>query len=544
MRCCAGLLVLLTLVLMGCAGRGSPPVTGRTRGPDAGPPAFAEELPPLPDEGSARHAAAVQLVEQDGIYTFAISANTSKTASAAELIPGPGEVSYAIYELRTSGNAFETVELTAAVHQPDSVWYGISDYQRGSWHLVPATVSTTSVEVPAQPVSPDGYCYFAVIAFDGNGTAPLAEIQKVAISLTTPDWEIHTIDKANSPGRHSALVQVNQRFYVVYTAQNGDLRLARALIEDPADPAHWVITTAYTNTNFRGLDIASVGSLPALAWIDDDNDIVWYMRTDTLEPAGSEDWVFNGLEAAVGPAISLVEIHGSPALAYTILNGQNKPVLRYAYASKLKPDSGLDWTATDARISNDTSGGYASLDLKPGESSYASIAYYDGGTSGFYFAQADKESPTGISDWITCRIADTHPIGGNSISLNWLDTPLVAYTAESYPLTFAKADVLQPTSESEWTKHIIDIHGEAGATMDQTGFGILACYFERTSGDLRGEVRVGGLPMEGRDWQSGVIAAGIGDFGDVHVVTGFNGQPLVVYYYAAEGELLGARLVH
>lgn len=541
---------IAAILMMGCTGQNSP--SPAQADPTWNPPIAWDHdavLPALPVDADMKLPSSIKTSTIDGSNPMLKSLNTNVLGLTLQLQPMAGDISFAVYGLNVGGYAVSKLSMDANLTAASKSWLLFANYETGHWTAVSANaINLANIQLPPGILrSPLGNFYVGLLCYD---SAP-ATITSITIETRHADWVKHLIYGAGpgkSLGYRCKATLVNDRLYVLFTESEGlskQLLLARCTTSEPEATVQWRVSTVDAGTYlYDSYDIASVDDLPGVSWFYYDTKTQWYGRAKSPTPAEPGDWVFNNLETVdhIG-LLSLAEINGRPAVVYAMSELPVTSVVRYAYATKARPASNLDWVVTNCFSSASNFIGtmeLASIDGNP------TLAVYESGALNYFLVSSDSQTPTGEANWQVCLIDNfANHVNGNIPSISLLEhngLPTVLYQSRELGLMYAQADRLRPFLSEQWSSHQIFSNVENVSGFALTNEGLLGCYLYNPGGTLLGILANSAEPVYRRDWRAAQIFSGnpVGSLRPAALATSA-GTPVIFYYDETAEELYCAR---
>jgi hypothetical protein len=275
---------------------------------------------------------------------------------------------------------------------------------------------------------------------------------------SSDDWHVHIVDFNHQVGELTSLAVLDGKPIISYFDNDkGNLKFARAKVAEPDATIDWVYHTV-DSEGWVGeySSVAVVDGLPAISYYDYTNTGLKFARATTPTPSGAADWQFHAVETAgqVGRFSSLAVVNGKPAVSYY---GDTGTDLRYAKALISEPSNQMDWRVhvVDGEIDVGLYSAMAVLGDRP------MISYYDWSSKSLKFALAHSNDPSSGADW------SVHPVNAEgtvslSPSLIAKDAkPVMTYYGNG-DLYYAQAVTDDPSSMADWQILPVDVSGAAG----------------------------------------------------------------------------------
>lgn len=169
LRCLPAALLLLTVACAQAQDASAP--VGHASAPPAPPQAVLAGLPALPAFGPAvPRAASLATLSLPGDGEWDAGGPVALGAGIAGFFPGPGELSWTIYEFPAKDCDLVNALSLANTQPSGSLWIGISDYDAMRWELRSSSSADASFSftAPRGKYSNGTSCYVAVIAYDDS----------------------------------------------------------------------------------------------------------------------------------------------------------------------------------------------------------------------------------------------------------------------------------------------------------------------------------------------------------------------------------------
>jgi hypothetical protein len=282
----------------------------------------------------------------------------------------------------------------------------------------------------------------------------------------------------------------------------------------------WTTTVDSAGNVGQYASMAVVDGRPAIAYFDDTNNDLKYVRATTPTASAWPTPLAADSAGSVGQYTSLAVVDGYPAIAYyDPPNGD----LKYVRASDAR---GFSWGTPVTVDSTDDVGRYVSLAVVDGN---PAIAYHHVTNRDLKYVRASDA--TG-SSWPTPLTVDSAGDVGRYASLAVVENrPAIAYRAASpdYDLKYVRAS--DATGSSWPTPLAADSTGDVGhypslAVVD--GRPAIA-YFDATNSELK---YVRASDATGSSWGMPVAADSAGDVGRYASLAVVDGYPAIAYYDA------------
>ncbi len=315
--------------------------------------------------------------------------------------------------------------------------------------------------------------------------------------------------------------------------------------------------------------LAIIGSAPAVAHYDYDDDLLLYSRTIGLPAVSESNWSTHVVDDGgdgpggvnVGWRPSLCAVGSNPAIAYhDSTNGD----LKFARASSPYPDDSGDWSIHVVDSVGNV-GNYSSMTsfyegLIMG-TRYTVIAYYDATNSALKIARATG-IPSAPGDWTIETIDDSAAVGAHtSITATWngmiggdYRVGICYYDNTNGDLRMALSDAWPPTS---WDTYVVDDGGGVNNVGMYTAMDPWTCaggfageqfplitYYDNTNDDLKFAQATAAFPTVS-DWVTYTLEdGGTDDVGRASSVMWYRGEPVVLYCNSTADELWFARAIN
>jgi hypothetical protein len=434
--------VLLALTLVGCSS--SPPSQSGTQ--EDLHAAFRGALPPLPDD---RAASEVFQTDVAGSDTYDSGGTTIPGGGHLELVAGPGETSWGMWQLAAGPTGFPTsVEFEISGLTGAGVYVGISDYAANSWDFSGPFASSREVELDAMANMSGGGNVYLVLLVWGDG---LVLVENIHL-FTDSKWVILSVGTQGNAGKYASLAVVNGTPAIsYYDATTTSLKFARSSTPTGESQADWSAITVDNVANVgQHTSLALINGNPAISYYDATNGDLKYAWSNSPDGMNPEQWTYLTVENAgdVGTLTSLAEVDGRPAISFCDVTNND---VRYALSSSANGTSVSDWSSIllddfsnsgepEVYIITDTSllvaddrpcacyGGISIWDV--GFVTFASSSTVDGALA------ADWSEATcsylGFSGMIDSAIIDGHPAVCNS-GMTVDEVPRLVYNRATTP---------------------------------------------------------------------------------------------------------------
>lgn len=270
------------------------------------------------------------------------------------------------------------------------------------------------------------------IAYYNNTRAIL---QYAAASVTYPsspsDWAIHVVDQTSSVGLHSSIIIFNGRPAIAYQDQRlKDIRLAQALVTEPASTADWNISVVESDGDLGldGMCLYEINGTMVLAYQNHSTGSLRFARALTAQPNGNSDWAIHDVDTGInlGKWASMASLAGRPAISYLdALRGN----LKFARALVPLPQSSNDWIVAVVDGSQHVANFGTSLTIF---NDRPLIAYRDDVESILKVAEALVILPDTTADWSILPL-DNKPSSGYYPSIAVVGgMPAITYNRAGY----------------------------------------------------------------------------------------------------------------
>lgn len=412
--------------------------------------------------------------------------------------------------------------------------YAIYRDQQTAVHATTGSGTTTYDDVPADF---DAHTYWvtALDAASESGFSDPSTGERI-------EWIIQVVSSGADVGQYASLEAIGLKPAIAFlNADDNSLYYAAANTSLPVDTGDWSVheLTAPLGSGpagvFNGIVELPNGN-PAVCFCDESEFYLYFASADSPTPSSSANWSIHEVDNTgfTGMFNSVAIIDGKPAIAF--YNGS----LQYAAAAVALPTQTSDWTIHEVDNSGDC-GWYASLmDIGgvPAISYYEYSPGYD-----LRFALASSASPVSGADWTKHAAATDNDTGRYCSLSSDASKPVIASMNHSYgDLQVSSATGSAPQNEGDWQTETVDT---AGFTGMYTGIVMVdglpvVCSYNETDKVLRLSKAVTIQPAGTVDWVSHTVDASgdVGTFADLQVI---NDQLAIAYYDADNLELKYAR---
>jgi hypothetical protein len=439
-----------------------------------------------------------------------------------------GELRWAIYRLAPNG--FPVIEELAGITVSyGEAWIGLANYARASWDFYgPAVTPLDRRDLTIQHVSPGGFVYVAVAAYD------VAHVTVNHLNLVTdqPGWLHTTVDGEAAALYTARLFSDSPDGAPRIAALSGTImELLTTATTSPIGESDWDSKLARNTLGVGQLTgplcAEFINGRPAVACYYHDEDYQAEYTYATADEPGPGDWVSVsvGDPLFLSAGLSLCEFHGRPYLSF--VNSYLGPISIFA-ADSAAPGPG-DWQITE--IVDDAS--QPQLTVLNGR---LALCYWPAGATTYVsFARALVEDPSGPDDWTTLQAHG--PIDVNSgrgarlITTRLADdyVPFIAFTATDYDYLHAMCGKLpEPAAPGDWSRTSL----EGGSDVAQLSCALvggrpaIAYYLPETS-QLRFAWAVVSAPTTDEDWEVITLVNGA-ELGTISIAE-VGGQPAIMY---------------
>ncbi len=211
--------------------------------------------------------------------------------------------------------------------------------------------------------------------------------------------------------------------------------------------------TSYNLGNFGVADksVAEVADTPAIAYINNSDQVVRFTRNDDSQGAGT--WSTTVVDdTMLFETVSLVVSDGKPAVAYSASSAEDSGHIRFAINEL--PDGSGTWTVYSVY---NAAGKYFTRVASAVINGYPSIAFLDGDTGQVYYARSQTSDGSGA--WDIQIISGGVYFYLSLASVN--DLPFIAgFRAYSRDLVVVWND--RPDGSGVWTEELVDPEDDVG----------------------------------------------------------------------------------
>lgn len=431
----------------------------------------------------------------------------------------------------TVGTSGQLVNFYATVLNNPTEW---------AWDFGGGGSPNTSTEAsPSITLGAVGTYQGTLIASNAAGSSAPHPFSFTVAEAGPPTWHAYTVDANPGVGRYGSMVIYDGKPVIAYEdGVNFDLRVARALVENPASAAVWQIhiVDGLGDDNDVGQEgsLAVVDGFLAIAYHDDTNRDLKYARAQDPTPTTTTDWTFHrvdGADSEVGLTTSLTVVNGVPWISYfDASNGD----LRVARGVSSLPDAEEDWITMVADVGGDV-GLYTSIEDLAG---VGAVSYYDRGVGALRFARALSTTPTGPADWSAHEVDRAGGPTGFWTSLAILagNPAITYYNFDAQDLRISLATSATPGA-GDWFAYTIDGSGRVGtdgSLIVQDGR-LAVSYWAAGASALRVARADTELPTNPSAWDSVVAdSPGVGQWTSL---VDYTGVIAVSYYDVSQGHL-------
>ena len=415
------LVLVVVVALLLCACGGDTTVSTEAIEPAGADAAAAMAGLPFPDEAKlvlpplpAHEVSGATILYPFGGNAYLDSSPAVFAGEFNALIPAAlGEMEYAVYGAFNGGGELLDVELFFEQAGPDC-WIGFANFQTGRWELerLPeVSPHLYDMSTRSELFSANGNVFFALVAFSGSN-----------ITASNYKCRVH----------------------------NGDF-------------AEHVLVS---NGGNAGISLAAIDGRPGIAIYDSTANFMRFAHASDTTPESADDWVFSHVDIQNSPSGHLVlrEFEGKPVIAYTTTLND----LRFAFSAVASPTLPEDWTTTVV----DTGGSYRFQVTMLVRNGQPEIAFYE---QDFFDANDDQvfgyirhawhEGTDLTTGWHPYRLANAGTGNTEPALIELAGTPAVAFVnTAAGELSFAHADIAQPTEHADWQVHSTDIDADGGRT--------------------------------------------------------------------------------
>jgi len=308
---------------------------------------------------------------------------------------------------------------------PIGVHFG-KDTSAGDWAAASCADGNQNGVVEVGDITPIGQNFnsavlnYVVEADIGGGDwQPVANIPRGDGAATaTSDWMHYTQTIGNGGAADDFRVFAGPEADPLYA-----LDPAQAIFNPDNWVMHEVIGGEEINANDDGIDLALVGGLPALVFVDTDRERIRYARAVVSKPTSSADWLVTTVDDSdtmTGP-VYLVECYGVPCVTY---KERTSGDCFFASASSLTPNGMADWAIHEQEFDVLTP-----PFLAVSSQNHVAAVYKASGPS-ITYAEAHTASgvpPAAIGDWDTIVVdADGSDFAGAQLAFIG-EFPVCAY---------------------------------------------------------------------------------------------------------------------
>jgi len=521
--CCA-LTMLAGLLACGCA---TSPASGDGTGPTPGlGSALNGVLPPL---SSLKGASIPFSDEVLGKYYYDCSANVILDGTALVLLSPAHGISWGIWQLDPAARQPVAVEAVLSLPAGDHAYLGLADYAAGVWRFEGPLSEGTIVSLDESHLSPDGYCYVAVIAADGS----TATVHKHVLATESP-WLASTVDSAGNVGSYSSLAVISGVPAIGYceslaAGNRNALKYVRA--SDPEGDA-WetplVLDEYYDEYAFASLKV--VNGRPAIAfytYLDVDiigGSTLFYIRaTEAWGDSWGSPLAVDGdgvmmVDGGFGRYCSLAVVDGVPAVSY-----RGSALLELRYRQALDPNGG-SWDTPKVVHTSSEGLAYTSLIAVDG---LPFICFYD-------FAATSLRGVGTSMDGTTWNPAINIDAGLGDTGA-YASAALVAFEAAAAYYSFRVIFggqlkyVRYNIQNSEWEQQVVTGSGSPGkhCSLAVIAGNPAISYYDEETGDLK---YVRALDAQGSSWGTPETVDSLGNVGTYTSLAEVDGKAAISYY--------------
>jgi len=366
-------------------------------------------------------------------------------------------------------------------------------------HLVNGDEVSDNMEQTAVVLA-NGYpavVYPVMNTFTNMEKRVVVSIANTTNPLSNSDWNTFYLTDmiADSP----QVTLHDGRLAIIFTDENGNIRIAAATEDVPASSADWLFTTVIWSSHGGELDgntLQSNGTNLLFVWLKDD-DTLQFCRSRVTWPTGSASWDsyqmhdFSGDGEILWPVMVLQT--GVPVLGF--LQGPalgRRPV--FARANDPTPTSPADWAIHDL-----TGGGgmYSRVSVAIQANGNPAFSYNTGSLNDtsreLMVGLASSNAPAAAGDWSWVTVDATE--GGYSHLIDYDGRLLVAYsqvhtTATVTTLKAARALTASPTDSADWQISLLNeshFYGTYPQLVDLSpwnGGGLVGCFWDEYLGGM------------------------------------------------------------
>jgi len=551
MRNLAGIATLtIALVLLGCSAPAKAPHNQETAQASQGT-APALNFPPPPQVRIQRDLSEITAWEVWGNSVGLKGGTYSAEGNTLILTSLPNnELSFAVYELYAGTYDFDTVyfEINDVVN-PDSLWYGISDYGLGGWRWTQYTEGSASIDVSGFAAKGDGgAAYFAVAEWGGGA----ARMVKTWIELDKPIWVKEPVSLNAGMGQVNGLAMVAGWPCIAavdqVAADEFNIHYFRSSVNHPGfgDWDDTLIRAGFLE-NLRALElIGDEGFLPSIAIIESHGPL-WYLYSAASAPGSEGDWTSCGIGSATDSELGFEIVSGFPAVIYNALSLPGGEDLYYARGDRANPSDPAHWDFFKIAGTSSPDQEYRGLSLAAIHGDLPAIQYWDNLVSEHRYATSEYALPGSPDQLFTSAVHIPSLGGADSATVNWQDTPALFYdSVNSTDPRFARGAVTMPTSAGDFEYH----HRILGRGSEN----IVAFANDQWVGAAWRDMQTGGVmfamydyipqfgPDSGSDWKVALVDDR-NTAGEIGLTSIFGGVPAICYHATADGLLYFARMV-
>ncbi|MBN2081202.1 hypothetical protein JW859_03230 [bacterium] len=288
---------------------------------------------------------------------------------------------------------------------PIGVHFG-KDTSAGDWAAASCADGNQNGLVEVSDITPIGQNFnsavlnYVVEADIGGGNwQPVANIPRGNGAATaTSDWMHYTQTIGNGGAAADFRVFAGPEADPLYA-----LDPAQAMFNPENWVTHEVVSGSDIGNNPDFIDLALVGGLPAMVFVDSDSERIRYARAIDLKPTGPSQWIITTVDDSdtmTGP-VHLVECYGVPCVTY---KERTSGDCYFAYASSLSPSGTSDWTVHELDFSVLTPPYLAVT----GSDQIASV--YKASGPSITYAESNTAAgvpPAAVDDWDTSIVDDS-----------------------------------------------------------------------------------------------------------------------------------------
>lgn len=382
------------------------------------------------------------------------------------------------------------------------------------------------------------------------------QMDSAQIKITVHGWSVLAVDDpagSDEAGQYTSLCVVNGDPAISYQyydsgAGTHNLRYVRSSTADGGNVADWTnkVTVATTGTDITYTSLAVVAGNPAIAFRDNGDEDLYYVRALTSTGDSASDWDTDvPIHTAnnVGEYPSLCVVNGSPAISYYDATAAN---LRYAYSTDPTGAAGT-WT----HLLVDDGGGGPSYDAGAFTSlqvvnNHPAISYFDATNNELDYALSSTAGGEDSGDWNPI-VVNSGPYGGGYFSsLCIVDAhPAIACSRlESgyWRLCYIRSTTTDGASSSDWPVPLL----EFDSSNDELAFSSLAviggtpciAYYESGGGQLYFAKSNTATGTNGDDWDVEQVAGFDDDAGAYCSLAEVDGKPAICWRNGSFGYLV------